>query len=63
MATQTTSEEVYVVDGLCTVLPSRPAIITRPKAIRIEPVTMDLEPEIRKKFPKLFQGVGKLEGE
>lgn len=57
------SHEVYVEDGLCTALLGHPTITAIGLVMRIEPVTMDLKPEIKKGFLKLFHGLGKLEGE
>lgn len=57
----TMSQEVNVVDGLHTGLLDNPAIIALGLGMRIEPIIM--EPEIKKRLLKLFQGLGNLEGE
>lgn len=61
--TQRTLHPKRSVDCLCTTLLSYLPIIARVLVIRLEPVTMNLEPDIRKRFPKLFQELGKREGE
>ena len=60
---RSTQQDVFVVQGLTRSLLGRPAIEQLEILKRIQSMTIDPPAEIQAKFPKLFEGLGKLEGE
>ncbi|KAG1937342.1 interleukin-1 receptor accessory protein-like 1-A [Pimephales promelas] len=57
-----TKEEIYVVEGLCTPLLGGLAAVALQLVTRINNVSLDSK-DSKKEFPKLFCGLGKMEGE
>ena len=60
---RSTQQDVFVVQGLTRSLLGRPAIEQLEILKRIQSMAIDPPAEIQAKFPKLFEGLGKLEGE
>ncbi|KAJ8405643.1 hypothetical protein AAFF_G00316230 [Aldrovandia affinis] len=60
---KTTKEDVYVMEALSTPLLSRPAATALQLVARLEDVGLDSKETIKQEFPKLFSGLGKMEGE
>lgn len=58
-----TREEVYVVEGLCTPLLSGAAAMTLQLVTRVNNISLDSTETVKREFPKLFSGLGKMEGE
>lgn len=60
---KTTIEDIYVVEGLSTPLLSRPTATALQLVARLDNVDLDSKEKIIQEFPKLFSGLGKMEGE
>ncbi|KAE8276982.1 hypothetical protein D5F01_LYC25286 [Larimichthys crocea] len=58
-----THEEVYVVEGLRTPLLSGAAAMTLQLVARVNSISLDSKETVKREFPKLFSGLGKMEGE
>lgn len=58
----TVNEDVYVVEGLTTPLLTRPAAIALMLVARLDNICLDSTEVIIQEFPKLFSGLGKMEG-
>jgi len=58
--TRSTSQSVFVVDGLKTNLLGLPTITAPNLAVRVDTLTDVSEKDIPKQFPSLFQGLGNL---
>lgn len=59
----TVNEDIYVVEGLTTPLLSRPAAIALMLVARLDHISLDSTDAVMQEFPKLFSGLGKMEGE
>lgn len=57
-----TKEDNYVVEGLSMPLLSRMTAIALQLVARVENISLDFTETIKKEFPKLFSGLGKMEG-
>ena len=60
---KSTTQEVYVVPGLKFSLLGRPAIQALGLVARVDTVALDSVERVKERFPKLFKGLGKMEGE
>ncbi|KAI4874700.1 hypothetical protein NFI96_001267 [Prochilodus magdalenae] len=60
---KSTTQDIYVVSGLKTALLGRPAIQALGVIARIDMVCLNSQESVKKQFPELFEGLGKLEGE
>lgn len=60
---KSTTQEVYVVPGLKFSLLGRPAIQALGLVARVDTVALDSVKRVKERFPKLFKGLGKMEGE
>ena len=60
---KSTTQDVYVVAGLKTPLLGRPAIKALGLVARVDTVILNDKETVKQEFPKLFNGLGKLEGE
>ncbi|KAE8284596.1 Retrovirus-related Pol polyprotein from transposon 17.6 Protease [Larimichthys crocea] len=58
-----THEEVYVVEGLRTPLLSGAAAMTLQLVARVNSISLDSKETVKREFPKLFSGLGKMEGQ
>ena len=58
-----TQEEVYVVDGLRTPLLGGLAAMTLQLVARVNNISLDTKETVKREFPNLFSGLGKMEGE
>nr|XP_055074185.1 uncharacterized protein K02A2.6-like [Misgurnus anguillicaudatus] len=58
-----TKQEVYVVDGLYMPLLGRPAVAALQIVARLDDVSLSSKERVEQEFPKLFSGLGKMEGE
>ncbi|KAE8281698.1 Retrovirus-related Pol polyprotein from transposon 17.6 Protease [Larimichthys crocea] len=58
-----THEEAYVVEGLRTPLLSGAAAMTLQLVARVNSISLDSKETVKREFPKLFSGLGKMEGE
>lgn len=58
-----TKEDIYVVQGLCTPLLSGHAAVALQLVARVNHISLDSIDAVRQEFPKLFSGLGKMEGE
>ncbi|KAL6471401.1 hypothetical protein MHYP_G00200510 [Metynnis hypsauchen] len=58
-----TLQEVYVVEGLTTPLLGRSAATALQLVARLGVVNLDSEETVKAEFPRLFNGLGKLQGE
>ncbi|KAI3373366.1 hypothetical protein L3Q82_006673 [Scortum barcoo] len=56
-------EDIYVVRGLCIPLLSRPAATALQLVARLDNISLDSTEIVKQEFPKLFSGLGKMEGE
>ncbi|KAL7880825.1 hypothetical protein SRHO_G00030790 [Serrasalmus rhombeus] len=56
-------QDVYVVKDLATPLLGRPAVTALQLVARLEEVNLDNEEAVKSEFPKLFSGLGKMQGE
>ncbi len=60
---KTTTQYIYVISGLKMALPGRPAIHALGIISRIDTVNLDGLESVKRQFPDLFQGLGKMQGE
>ncbi|KAJ8009965.1 hypothetical protein DPEC_G00069650, partial [Dallia pectoralis] len=60
---KSTKEEIYVVEGLCTPLLGGLAAVALQLVARINNISLDSKETVKREFPKLFCGLGKMEGE
>lgn len=60
---KSTQEEVNVMNGLHTPLLRGLAAMTLQLAARLNDVSLDAKETIKREFPKLFSGLGKMKGE
>ena len=60
---KSTEEEVYVVDGLRTPLLGGLAAMKLQLVARLNTISLDTKETVKREFPKLFSGLGKMEGE
>jgi len=58
-----TKQDIYVVDGLYMPLLGRPAVMALQLVARLDDVGLTSKERVEKEFPKLFSGLGKMEGE
>ncbi|XP_025999271.1 uncharacterized protein K02A2.6-like [Astatotilapia calliptera] len=58
-----TKEDIYVVKGLCTPLLSGHAAVALQLVARVNHISLDSIDAVKQEFPKLFNGLGKMEGE
>ncbi|KAL3978677.1 hypothetical protein ACER0C_019739 [Sarotherodon galilaeus] len=58
-----TKEDIYVVQGLCTPLLSGHAAVALQLVARVNHISLDSIDAVKQEFPKLFSGLGKMEGE
>jgi len=57
------TEDVYIVEDLARPLPSRPAATALQLVTRLDDVSLDSKEAVRQEFPKLLNGLGKVQGE
>lgn len=57
-----TKEEVYVVDELRTPLLSGLAVMPFQLVTRLHNLSLDSKESVKREFPKLFSGLGRMEG-
>lgn len=60
---KSTTQEVYVVPDLKCNLLGRPAIQALGLVARVDAVALDSRERVKEQFPKLFKGLGKMEGD
>ncbi|XP_062855259.1 uncharacterized protein K02A2.6-like [Trichomycterus rosablanca] len=60
---KSTSQEVYVVKELATPLLGRSAAVALQLVARLDAVSLDTDEAVRAEFPKLFNGLGRMQGE
>ncbi len=58
-----TTQDIYVISGLKMALLGRPAIHALGIMSRIDTVNLDSLESVKRQFPELFQGLGKMQGE
>ncbi|KAI5621586.1 hypothetical protein C0J50_18855 [Silurus asotus] len=58
-----TIQEIYVVDGLYMPLLGRPAVTALRLVARLDVVSLTSKERVEKEFPRLFSGLGKMDGE